>query len=126
MDVPGGVPPTVSWDRPPQPTISKSTTSGKATSIRRLFLRAPTTTMPIKPTPLNPSQAVNSAVGCRQAAFVEAGVEIVSKTCVGAEPAGTGFDANRQVDFAGSPEQVRVKAESVAGFGVTTMWSVPV
>jgi len=51
-------------------------------------------------------------------------VVIVMTTSVGVEPACTGFGENVQLAFAGNPEQVKVKAVSVAGFGVRVMWSV--
>jgi len=55
---------------------------------------------------------------------VVAVVVIVRTTSVGEDPAGTGFGANVQVDFAGRPEQVNVKDVSVNGLGVIVMWSV--
>jgi len=54
----------------------------------------------------------------------EAVVVIVITTSVGAEPGCTGLGANVQVDFAGSPEQVRVKDVVVAGMGVIVMCSM--
>jgi len=49
---------------------------------------------------------------------------IVITTFVVVEPVGTGFGANLQLAFAGSPEHVKTKAVSVAGFGVIAMCSV--
>jgi hypothetical protein len=49
---------------------------------------------------------------------------IVMTTSVGDQPAGTGFGAKVQLAFAGNPEQVKVRAVSVRGFGVIVMWSV--
>jgi hypothetical protein len=52
-------------------------------------------------------------------------VAIVMTASVGAEPAGTGFGAKVQLASAGNPEQVKFKAATVAGFGVSRMWLMP-
>lgn len=49
---------------------------------------------------------------------------MVATTSVTAEPGGSGFGENVQLAFAGSPEQVKCKAVTVAGTGVMVMWTM--